>query len=361
MTQFVIALVVFSLSVYCKASLFPPSNASWFDIGPVVFPTDPWEETAVQEPQVYWDVYNQEFRMYYRGGWGNQSVGAATSKTGLVWKKYQNNPIYGGGGSGVDGLNEGGQPYVFREEENKYWLFATGPGHMNIALSEDGFSWKTQKSTIKFPDGCTLWGNRAVWSEQQDKISKNNVTTKVTTYYMLQEAGWSGGVWKIFLYTSNDTLSWVIGNHGMPLSSLQLGLGDGMFGGPSIANINGTIAPKNESGIYHLWYHAAPEGDNPKVLPTDVYHAISKDLITWKISLCESPVLKHSGKGAEYDQTADPSAIITPDGGAFLYYDGDNNGNGHASIGMAINKPDIDDDFLSVDSLEADVMIDMII
>ena len=147
----------------------------------------------------------------------------------------------------------------------------------------------------------------------------------------------------------------------MPLSSLQLGLGDGMFGGPSIANINGTIAPKNESGIYHLWYHAAPEGDNPKVLPTDVYHAISKDLITWKISLCESPVLKHSGKGAEYDQTADPSAIITPDGGAFLYYDGDNNGNGHASIGMAINKPDINDESLNVNSLEADVMIDMII
>ena len=360
MNQFVILLAVLAFNIGCKASLFPPPNASWLDIGPVVLPSEPWEETAVQEPQVYWDVYNQEFRMYYRGGWGNQSVGVATSKTGLTWKKYEHNPIYGAGGSGVDGLNEGGQPYVFREDVNKYWLFATGPGHMNIAFSEDGFSWKTQKSNIKFPSGCSLWGNRAVWSEQQDKTNKNNVTTKITTFYMLQEAGWSGGVWKIFLYTSNDTLNWVIRNQGLPLSSLQLGLGDGMFGGPSIANVNGTTAPKNESGIYHLWYHAAPEGNNPKVLPTDIYHAVSKDLITWKISLCEAPVLRHSGKGAEYDQTADPSAIITPDGGAFLYYDADNNNNGRASIGMALNKPDpnhlIDNSY----HLDKDITLDII-
>ena len=39
--------------------------------------------------------------MYYRGGWGNQSVGVATSKTGLKWKKYEHNPVYGGGGSNV--------------------------------------------------------------------------------------------------------------------------------------------------------------------------------------------------------------------------------------------------------------------
>ena len=177
---------------------------------------------------------------------------------------------------------------------------------------------------------------------------------------MLQEAGWSGGVWKIFLYTSNDTLNWAIGNQGMPLSSLQLGLGDGMFGGPSIANVNGTAAPKNESGIYHLWYHAAPEGDNPKVLPTDIYHAVSKDLITWKISLCENPVLRHSGQGAEYDQTADPSAIITPDGGAFLYYDADNNNNGRASIGMALNKPDPNHLISNSYHLDKDITLDII-
>ena len=58
------------------------------------------------------------------------------------------------------------------------------------------------------------------------------------------------------------------------------------------------------------------------------------------MSLCETPVLKHSGKGAEYAQTADPSPIITPDGGALLYYDGDkdNNVSVVSSIGLAIEK-----------------------
>ena len=334
----VLSLVIINLSL-CQGTPFPPTDASWLDIGPVVVATDPWEGTAVQEPQVYWDTYNQEFRMYYRGGWGNQSVGAATSKTGLTWKKYEHNPIYGAGGSNVNGLNEGGQPYVFREDINKYWLYTTAPGRMNIAISEDGFVWKTQNSSIKLPDGCTLWGNRAVWTEQISTTNKDNSTTKSTVYYMLQETGWTDGVWKIFLYTSNDSLTWQIGNHGMALSSLQMGLGDGMFGGPSFANVNGSLTPRNESGIYNLWYHASPPGPKPADLPTDVYHAASKDLITWKISLCETPILKHSGKGAEYDQTADPSPIVTPDGGSFLYYDGDNNGNGHASIGMAIAKP----------------------
>ena len=41
----------------------------------------------------------------------------------------------------------------------------------------------------------------------------------------------------------------------------------------------------------------------------------------------------------EYDQLADPSPINNPDGGAFLYYDADNNVAGKAAIGMAISKP----------------------
>ena len=323
----------------CRGSPFPPTDASWLDIGPVLLPSEPWEETAVQEPQVYWDKYNDEFRMYYRGGWGNQSVGVATSKTGLTWKKYTNNPVYGAGGSNVDGLTEGGQPFVFREEINKYWLFATGLGHMNIAISEDGYDWKTQNSTIKLPDGCSYFGNRVVWTETFNTTNEKNITTQMKKYYMLQESGWSDSVWKIWMYTSNDSLVWEIGNHGRALESLEIGLGGGMFGGPSFANVNGTIVGKNESGVYNLWYHASHPPKGVALLPTDVYHAASKDLITWKISGCETPILKHSGKGAEYDQTADPSPIITPDGGAFLYYDGDNNENGHASVGMALAKP----------------------
>ena len=63
-----------------------------------------------------------------------------------------------------------------------------------------------------------------------------------------------------------------------------------------------------------------------------------KNLIDWKISFGENPVLKHSGKNWEYDQTADPSPIITPDGGAYLFFDAVNHPAGKASIGLAIAK-----------------------
>ena len=339
----------------CNTNLFPPTDASWFDIGAVLLPTEPWEETCVCEPQVYWDADQDEFRMYYRGGWGNMSVGIATSKTGINWTKYKNNPVYGGGGSNVTGLFEGGQPYVFRERKDKYWLFTTHRwDKMNIATSKNGYTWTPQDVEIPHPPGCSAWGNRVVWIE---KTYKTNETRESNTYFMLQEAGFKGGVWSIYLYISKNGLKWEIQNNGDPLSSLGMGLGGSMYGGPSFANVNGTLTPRNSSGIYNLWYHAAPAGKGN--LPTDIYHAASKDLINWKISLCETPVLKHSGKGWEYDQTADPSPIITPDGGALLYYDADNNVVGKASIGMAISKPYLDTINTDFSYSEVDVTIEL--
>ena len=93
----------------CNTNLFPPTDASWFDVGAVLLPTEPWEETCVCEPQVYWDADQDEFRMYYRGGWSNMSVGIATSKTGINWTKYKNNPVYGGGGRGAQDKNKDSQ------------------------------------------------------------------------------------------------------------------------------------------------------------------------------------------------------------------------------------------------------------
>ena len=76
-----ILIVVIHLNCCHGSRVFPPTGASWLDIGPVLLATERWEETCVCEPQVYWDAQHDEFRMYYRGGWGNGSVGIATSKT----------------------------------------------------------------------------------------------------------------------------------------------------------------------------------------------------------------------------------------------------------------------------------------
>jgi hypothetical protein len=45
-------------------------------------------------------------------------------------------------------------------------------------------------------------------------------------------------------------------------------------------------------------------------------------------------VLRHQGKGFAFDQVADPSAVAV-NGRAYIWYDGDNNQQGSAGIGLA--------------------------
>ena len=54
----IISLFLFGVRVY-GGTPFPPTNGSWLDIGPIVWPTQPWEENAVKEPQVYMGGYEQ--------------------------------------------------------------------------------------------------------------------------------------------------------------------------------------------------------------------------------------------------------------------------------------------------------------
>jgi hypothetical protein len=101
------------------------------------------------------------------------------------------------------------------------------------------------------------------------------------------------------------------------------------YGGPRFASINGRLTPKwTRDGLYHLWYHAVNGSGN---LPTDIYHAASRDLLEWDVT--PMPALTHSGQGFEYDQVAGgvPLAVGAR---AFMFYDGDNNVDGRCAIGL---------------------------
>ena len=216
------------------------------------------------------------------------------------------------------------QPWVAVVNKT-WWLFtstwdtARGSSSTNIATSADGISWATHAdASVPLPEGgsATLFGNRAAWVEDG-------------AWVMLQEVG-IPSPWQIYIYRSSDGLAWRLENGGQPGSGLQRHQG-GMYGGPSLANVEGVAQPRDADGTYHLWYHAASASGN---LPTNVYHATSTDLTSWTASPA-GPVLSHGGAAFEYDQVADPSAAVHA-GHAFLYYDGDNNRVGSASIGGAV-------------------------
>ena len=238
------------------------------------------------------------------------------------------------GGPGASHATEAaGQPWVYREAADKYWLYTTSNGKspkVHIAKSSDGLHWSdvpsgplANGSHVPSPGGtgwAALFGNRAVWKEAEGE------------WYLLQECGTPAGVWEIFLYRGTSALDWTIANEGQPLSSLQRHA-HSMFGGCHIATVDGKYAPKDAQGNYHIWYHAGADGN----LPTDVYHATSRNLINWTVTPSK-PVISHRGTGSgfAYDQVADPSPL-TVGKTAYIAFDGDDNRAGattHAAIGM---------------------------
>lgn len=289
------------------APLYPPTDASWSRSGsnPMVEAIEAWEQTAVQEPDVTYE--GTTWKMWYRGGWGTEAIGYATSTDGVSWTKYASNPVYGGGGSGEaasmalpEVLLVGSTYYLFCV---KHPFGIGGTNSQAVATSTDGIAWTTQAAAMTLPSGKTLWGNSTAWIEG-------------STWYRLQEAGPTA--WEVYLYTSTDGLTWTIANGGSALSTLQVAAG-GMYGGPTFATKNGQPVPQ-WGGLYHLWYHAAPASGNT---PTNIYHATSPDKITWT-QTSPNPVLTYTGSGFEVDQVADPSIVVVGST-AYLFYDGNNN------------------------------------
>ena len=331
-----------------RAAPFPPNMGYEPVLGnwsvPVLSPDNAtWEHTAVQEPQVIWMPELKLLRMWYRGGGWNVPSGlgvADSTDRGKTWTRFKGNPVWGA--RGIAG-EAGGQPWVYREAADKYWLYTTfsnakGRAAVQIAKSADGLKWsnvsigavplpsKTDARPNRSVTG-TMFGNRAVWKDSEGK------------WHMLAECGTSEGVWEIFLYAGASATEWKVVNG--PLYSLQRHA-HSMFGGVHIATVDGKYAPKDPSGRYNCWFHAGADGN----LPTDIYHASSTDLITWTV-LPSTPVISHRGTGAgfAYDQVADPSPLVA-DGYAYIAFDGDDNRAGavtHAAIGMGVVKLKTDD------------------
>jgi len=63
---------------------------------PVLTASLPWEKKDVMCPHVLWDEQENIFKMWYSGGeqYEPDAIGYATSKDGIHWEKYVQNPIF---------------------------------------------------------------------------------------------------------------------------------------------------------------------------------------------------------------------------------------------------------------------------
>ena len=285
---------------------------------PVLTAVHGYEQKCVCEPLVMSDpTAAHKYRMYFRSGWGSTAVGVAFSDDGMTWERYDGNPLTPPG----DGLG-GMQPWVTHDIAGGWWyLFTTHQNWLGVTIrrSKDGLTnWEVVENNLSSPDGVhTFFGNRVLWKEDD-------------SWYLLQEVGnMHGGVWEIFLYTSKDLGDWTVQRGGKPYVELQRSKSS-MYGGPSFETVNGQVVARNETGYYNLYYHAGSDGN----LPTDIYHASSKDVLNeeWTVENFGKPILTHTGNRSkfDYDQVADPSRIDD-----MIFYDGDNNANATCAIGLS--------------------------
>ena len=111
---------------------------------PVIVPNKPWEKVAVMCPSVIWDEKEKLYKMWYSGGeqYEPDAIGYATSKDGLNWEKYPNNPVFKN-----DPGNEWEQAKVTAchviKEKNEYLMFYIGfrdidYAQIGIAESKNG-------------------------------------------------------------------------------------------------------------------------------------------------------------------------------------------------------------------------------
>ncbi len=181
---------------------------------PVLNCGSPKEQDArdVYSHYTFYDSFDKEYYTYYNNTQVERGrtffhrfscriteVGYATSKDGIIWKKYENNPILTGSRSGWDELIYDFTPFYDAESKEFIALFYGGIKQcVGISFSKDGVDWHKCESPVILPDERT-WEFRSIISKWLGKVNG--------THVLAYEAG-KTGYYAIGLTYSNDLMSW---------------------------------------------------------------------------------------------------------------------------------------------------------
>jgi len=264
------------------------------------------------------------FRCWYAAGWSVAAIGyascpgASDPTVAANWTKYASNPIMGQGHGGeAAGAARNCTIRVGTGYRMYYGQTDSGgqAGAWMVSTSADGITgWSTPAVCLAAGVvGWSIgWANAQVWYDAPAN----------QWYALIEGRATTSGPWQIALARSADGLTgWVL-DATTWLTTLQVAAG-GSYGGPYM------VRPQQIDGLYHMWYHAVAAN---ALLPTDIYHATSVNLLTWTI-VGSAPVLTRTGEVTGTDQVADPS-ILEARGKTYLFYSVANNtaGSGNQNV-----------------------------
>lgn len=278
--------------------------------GAVLTPTAAWEQTAVQEPSVRYDLQHRRFQMWYSGGADHCYMGYAVSRDGVRWARQTKTQVLGGG--------KGGEPYNVCHSNVQYingryyaWYSVDSlvrNGDLHQATSPDGLHW-------------TALPTPAVKATEQQYATANSYVVRDGNHWlMFWESLIGDGHWVLFTATSPDLTTWRTDYR------MVAGLGYGWtFGGPWIT--------KNKDG-WTMYYHAGNAQFNVPQAASLVFAATSPNLKDWTTQT--QPLIRIEQPSWQVDQIADPT-VATVNGRTLMWFDGLENGATpiRSSIGLA--------------------------
>lgn len=116
---------------------------------PILIPEYDYEKDSVMNPYVMYDQEEQIYKMWYAAGetYEPDVIAYATSKDGISWQKYTENPIVEKGNNNDLDMYKVGACEVYKIKENNYIMFYIGytdikTARILFATSKDGINWK---------------------------------------------------------------------------------------------------------------------------------------------------------------------------------------------------------------------------
>jgi predicted GH43/DUF377 family glycosyl hydrolase len=104
------------------------SRRQWRQLvdGPVLKPELPWEKKCIEAATIL--RRGDTLWMFYAGGYNNepQQIGVATSRDGLKWTRFSDQPLLPNGAPDAWNASESGHPGVFADRDGRTHLFFQG-------------------------------------------------------------------------------------------------------------------------------------------------------------------------------------------------------------------------------------------
>ena len=246
--------------------------------------TDTWDKRIRERGFILSD--DGIYKMWYTGYKGDDNdpkcLGYATSKDGIHWTRYPQNPIFS---------QKWTEDMFVMKHDGKYFMFAEGKNDIaHLLISVDGINWEEQ-------------GDLVILTVKGDTIPGPYGTPSVLIengkWYLFYERN-DEAIW---LAMSNDLKTWTNVQDGPILKK-----GPGAYDSGAVAS-NQVIKFK---GKYYMFYHGSTDADWALPGANSLWTsnvAMSTDLVHW-VKYAMNPIV-------EGDHS---SPILVPEGDKFSLY-----------------------------------------